>query len=600
MSINTLKQVFEKKGEKYINNILDKDIIITEKLDVFRFSFEKKNNDIIFYKKDNTKISLIERTLSDIWEDALVELPILCENKNIPEGYRFGIAYTPIERPLRLPYTNIPKYILTDITIRNEEGKVTETLSYDELTYWSGELCIGRPPVIFKGKLSENQKEYLIKYGLSDYDNIEEDSMSEFISNNISTIYSKEQTIEGIIIEHAGGIMQIPSYEFDILNKAYENQYNIPRDYYDIFIMNLNSVLESYSFPVLESSTLEEKYIEIVNNIYKRFIKSYSNQYTNESIDIKYLNPPQYANIGKLNKKFIKDEETLETLNNDINESIYKIILSSLRKYKKEYGLLTESITQKFNTYVFLINNYIDNDYNNELINENLNETKSDNIAVKELSRRKINDIDNMRVIASIQSAFDPEAMKVNRGKEKCAIYITQLQPFTQKQYDNIMTIYEKYKIPVIIANVGIKGSIKGENFKLSDNLSTAILKSISQSNKEIIPAYTLMNTWDLYELYERCRPNFEPMIIITDKGKSAEIGIQLYFEEEVMGKRINVENDFNIGEMNIDDYLEAYRSIEDNDASKFMEFTPECIHPYFDLIENEYKIWSGAILVNS
>jgi hypothetical protein len=84
---------------------------------------------------------------------------------------------------------------------------------------------------------------------------------------------------------------------------------------------------------------------------------------------------------------------------------------------------------------------------------------------------------------------------------------------------------------------------------------------------------------------------------IITDKGKKSEMTLQLFFEEEIMGGRISVEDKFNIGELDNEDRLESFRAIEDNNYSLFLELTPSAIHPMMDTIFSEYRYCSGQML---
>jgi len=130
MGLNTLATLIQKRGKDYANKSLDKEVIITEKLDVFRIMFEQKDNQLKFYKSDNTEIDIITRTLDNIWESALIEIPTIIGNTKLPEGIRFGVAYTPVERPLRIPYTNLPRYILTDMSKR-KNNKVVEYYDYN-------------------------------------------------------------------------------------------------------------------------------------------------------------------------------------------------------------------------------------------------------------------------------------------------------------------------------------------------------------------------------------------------------------------------------------------------------------------------------------
>jgi len=587
--INTLSQILNKKGENYLNSFLNEELIISEKIDAFRILFENVNGTLQFYKKDLTPINLIERVLSNLYEDALTEIEVLVGKTQLPEGLVFGLYYCPTERPMRLPYTNLPKYILTDVT-KKENGKIIESFDHNEVKNWAAILCMARPPIIFSGKLSEEQKQALLKYDKKEFDN--EGNLSIISEKLFGKTYSQENIIEGLIIQSKDKVAQIISYEFDILNEAYEKNYT-SRDFYDLVLINLNSFMDNYSIPVLESNNSEELYLELISNIFNNYCKSYK---IDESLDPQYLTPPSFGYSGKLNKKLISNKETLELINKSpVYESIFKILISAFRKYKKPYGLLSESFVEKFNTYVYLINNYTKNNNN---LNENLlNEARSENIVIDAVKKRQPSDIDNMRVIASIQKAFEAKHINITKGKEKVAIYITTFQPFTNSQMNNIIQINNMWKVPVIIVAVSNKYKIKGNKFTISEDLIRNQMKALVENNKELIPTFLIIDSWNLVEIFEYCRPNYEPFVLLTDKGKKSEMTLQLYFEEEIMGGRIGVEKDFNIGEIENTDLLQGMRTIEDNNFSYFSEITPKEIHNYFQNIVNEYKTWNGSVL---
>jgi hypothetical protein len=121
-------------------------------------------------------------------------------------------------------------------------------------------------------------------------------------------------------------------------------------------------------------------------------------------------------------------------------------------------------------------------------------------------------------------------------------------------------------------------------------------MKSLGQFNNDIIKAFLITDSWSLYEIFEYCRPQFEPIAVITDIGKKADFVIQLYYNEEIMGGRIDVDKDFNIGELDNKDSLMAFRSIEDNNASMFKELTPEGIWPFWDSMRSEFQTWNGIL----
>lgn len=593
MGLNTIADILGKKGESHVSKLLNEELIITEKIDTFRIMFERKNNELIFYKKDNQPITLIERTINDIWESALLEIPTLINDESkLPEGIRFGVAYTPIERPLRLPYTNLPRYILTDMS-RIENGKIVESYDYDEITHWAGILCMGRPPIIFKGKLSEEQKKTLISYNTKEY---EEDfsTFSQMISKLFGTSYSKESIIEGIVIKSGKNLTQIVSYEFELLDEAYK-KINKSRDFYDIVIMSLTEFMNNYKFPTIKSQTSDEKYIEIINDI---FIKFYESNRINENLEPTYLKSPQYNEVGKLNTKFINNKIVVDIINtHPIYEALYKVVLSSFRKNKKPYGLLSENMINKFNTYVSLI---CDITNKNEILEDDdntLNESRSNNVTVKTLKRKNPSDIDTMRVISSVQNAFTPQTNNIKYGETRCAVYLTSFCPFTNAQLTNIEQIHNQWNIPVIIAAISNKNNINGKDFHLSDDIVKGQMRSLSNFNKNLIPSFMMLETWNLKEIFEFCRPNYEPLLIITDAGKKAELSLQLFYEEEIMGGKINVLDEFNIGEMENKDLLAASRSIEDGNGSLFIEITPKAIHNFYDSIINTYRTWEGAVI---
>jgi len=594
MALNTLQKILQKNGSKYVDEFLNEELIITEKLDTYRILFENVNGEIKFYKKDNTELGLISRVLTNVWEDAIIELSIILNEAKIPEGICFGLAYTPVERPIRIPYTKLPKYLITDIT-RRKNNKVVESFDYNELQQWAEILQLGRPPVIFKGKLSQEQKKALLEYANGDYDNIE-DNLSELLINRFNGTYSKQNIIEGIIISDGERLAQIVSYEFELLNESYQKA-EFSRDFYDLTILSLNNFLERYPFPILEGKNPDDMYLEIVCDIFNHYCESPS---VTEGMKPEYLTPPNFGYAGGLNLLLIKNKKTLELLESGgkLYESIFRVILSSLRKYKKEYGLLNESAINKFNSYVYLISEKILNPIrespfaDTQMITE-----KSDNIVVDAIARKVASDVDNMRVIASIQKTFEPKGKKGKPGLEKCAIYITDFKPFTKSQEDNIRSIQNMWKCPVIIVSVGNSRRVRGENFFFTDGLVRAQMKAFANSNKDVVPAFFLLNDWDLYSIFDTVRPKYEPIVIITDSTKKSELSLQLYFEEEVMDERIAVEKNLNIGELENKDQFHAFRAIEDMDFVTFKTVTPQSIWGLWDSFQSEWKTWNGKIL---
>lgn len=595
--LNTLSQILKKEGSEYVDRLLGENVIITEKLDTYRILFENVDGEIKFFKKDNTELGLVERVLTNIWEDAIVELSVILEEhkSSLPQGVRFGLAYTPVEKPIRLYYKSIPAYILTDVTTR-KNNKVVHVYDEASVLEWATALSLGRPPVIFEGKLTQDQKQSLIAYASEKFTG-DEKPLSIMLKEKFNGTYSNEELIEGIIIKSGDRLAQIVSYEFDLLNEQYEKE-EFSRDFYDLTIMKLNSFFDQYTFPILEGNSPEDLYLEMVCDIFNNYC---DNSAVTENMLPEYLTPPKFGYNGELNTLLIKNTKTLDILEhgNKVHESIFKVILSSLRKYKKEYGLLNEAAVQKFNTYVYLISERMkrpmDPPESTEIVA--INEARSENIVIDAVNKKMASDIDNMRVIASIQKAFEPKGEDMAKGKERCVVYLTDFRPFTQAQAENIIGMQNMWKCPVVLATIENKRRVTGDKFFFSDNLIKAQIKSFADANKQMVPAYFALSDWDLYGIFNFCRPAYEPVAIITDKGKKADLVLQLYFEEEIMSQRLGVSKDFNIGEMENKDALLAFRAIEDNVFYNFKELVPPSILGLYDSMMSEWKTWNGKIL---
>lgn len=589
--INRLEEIYAKRGESYVRDILKKRLIISEKLDTSRIQFEKTEGKLKFYNKDNKEIDIVMRTISDVWEPAMLELPILIENANITEGLRFGLSYSPAERPQRIPYSNIPKYILTDVSRRDKNNKVISSLDRSEIEDWAAKLCVGRPPVIFEGHLNDDSIDSLISYSVGNFTRGNE-NLSSLVSKIFGKTYSREPLIEGIVIESDNILSQIVAYEFDILNESYKRE-SSNRDIYDLVIISLNSFLNTYKFPFVESYDRDERYINLVCDIFNEYM-SRSN-FINEGISPECLTPSSFGEKkSSLNRSFIKNEITLKILNdNVINESVFKIFLSALKKKKRPYGLLDESFIDKFNSHVHLIDSFV-NSFTGE---SSLNESVSENISIDAIRNRQSSDIDSMRVISSIQRAFRPANELPEKSTTPCVVYLTNFMPFTNSQLNNIRNMNKQWSCNVVICSASDKKKMRGNKFGVSDELLRAQMKTIRDFEKELVCGYILLESRSLQEIYEYCRPRFEPIALITDMGKKSEMGLQLYFEEEIMGKRLNVEDNFNIGEMENQDELMALRSIEDENFSNFSELVPPYIKNFYNNFVNEYKIWDGKIL---
>jgi hypothetical protein len=384
--IKHLSDIYEKKGKSFIEKLFSKEIIVTENLDGSSFSFEKDfvGNNISFYKKDQENpITKVDRLLMTYYEKPIYyieSLPLDIINE-IPKGWRFGMLYFPNTKPVRIEYDRIPKnhLILTHITVRNEFGDIEDSLKdKKELEDWAIKLGVEPPPIIFQGKLNQDQKIALMDFlstPLQDLRNrFKTESFSKYLISLINPEISKtflgkdlNGQIDSLVFKFGdedgesilAKIIDPIFYEISKERKVPKSTY-FPNDIYSLCLIDvMNSIIEngveSYD---AKGEEPEERYIDFVFSVFKKFINDSQEKYIGADFE-----KPEYLKSEnfQINKEFINDNDVLEILEkDDCYEDILQMILNSFRKLKrKPNGFFTEGLIQQFNQLVEEIADYI-------------------------------------------------------------------------------------------------------------------------------------------------------------------------------------------------------------------------------------------------
>lgn len=567
--------------DKKRHEVLNGEVTITEKLDTFRFIFTNTNEGVKFYKKNYTEIGLIERTLTNIWEDAIYDINEMCKNVDIPIGLQFGISYTPVDRPLRIPYPYLPKYILTDVKKGNKK------MSDEFVLEWANTLGIGKPPIIFKGVLDELQKSILISYDNKDFDTIKDVEFCNVLKNVIGESYSNGDILEGIVISNGKTSLQIESHEFGLLKESY-SKVQSNRTLYEMVMLYLSNFLNEND---IIDGIGEHAYIENVCYLFNNFIKKVN---IGSCVTESDLTPTHYGYMGGLNKTWISNEATLAYLDNGINENIFKIILNGLRVERKPSGILNENVISVINGYVSKLNKTCFGNNDTTYLNEVDNNVVVDMVG----EQRELDDLGNMKIIASIQQAFIGKlGGGATKGGENVIVFVSNFSPFSVSEYVLIEQLYNTYNIPIILCHYNTSNTISSDDkYVTSDNLVNAQMKSLVD-NIPFIISYVDIDDDSIETIFNKVRPTYEPLFLCTTNDSASDYINQLYFYEKVNGGKIGVMDNFNISNQPKGDELFIMQCIENEDAIKFKELTPKCIHWIWNNILNEYKIWLGCLI---
>jgi hypothetical protein len=596
--IKDLRDIYEKKGAAEIEKHLSGNLTITEKIDAHRFSFEKNSDgSFSYYKKnDNRNLTIVDRTISDLYEKAISHiesLPNYVKN-NIPENHRFGFAYFPSDKPLRIEYKTVhtSKLILTDVTLRGENGKVKRV--YEDITFinrWAKSFNVGEMPIIFQGKLEESAKDILMNLFLGDARN--NAFFTQHINSAFGKTYTQNHIIEGVVIKNEEGLVQIKDPAFGLFESAYEPQES--RDFYDLTLLQIESFIQNdFNMPQsFSSASADARYIELVNQAFNSYVES---SRVDESLDPSFLQPKILGSHGQLSRKFIRNNKTISYLNRSkIYEELYKVFLSSFRKKRKAHGLLTESFADNFNMIVeniqFLTTYNPISEEDTEAGNDEVGNAPDYETGVNVEDAKEI--IDTFKVISSIQLAFNHEKKDVKPAKTEVIVFVGNFTPMNNDHLRHIEKfIEEEKKVVLCHINKDVCGHSKTK-FRISDDLTLKTLQRFQQNYSSGVLGVIAVPFTSISEIFNECRKNdFEPILLAVEEGSGPNYMSQLHLEDTVLGNRIGASENFKIVEFKNKKSYEVIRSLEDNDHKVFIDATPQPIQHFWDNIQAEWKAW--------
>jgi len=357
--IQTLHEVFKKEGLQFIHKLFSESIVISEKLNATRFCFSiDDDNEIHFFKKDGL-ITLIDRTMSRIYEDPINYIKSLSVDviKQLPKNFKFGFRYFHISNPINITYDKIPKngLILTDI--QNNKGKLVDDTNI--LNPIADLLVVSKPPIIWQGKLDEVQKTKLLEYIRTSDELLTAKFLTTSFTKYIISIlnpYLKtttlnndiEQPIDSIIFKFIGSNEVVYAKAVDpiITNLIKTNEAERePQDMYSIILSDIVEWLKLHELNgyILHELNQDSRYLELINRLYNKYITTNGFRYNGVDLDnAAYRNSPSYD----VNDVLISNPKTIENINSsDINKKIYKIFVSSIQKpRKKPVGMMTQML----------------------------------------------------------------------------------------------------------------------------------------------------------------------------------------------------------------------------------------------------------------
>lgn len=388
-----LSNIYKEVGQQFIDDLFKDYLVVTEKLSGSSFSFEKDGSSIKFYKSNDKSINLVDRTLMVYYEHAISYIKKATSGmiNSIPDDWKFCFQYFVHNEPGIIQYDKLPKnnLVLTHIQIKSPSGKIGKIIEDPRVIYdWANKLNVTPLLPIFKGYLTDEQKQKIRDFITTPKeDHIELFKTNSFASYLIgvlnptlsSTMLQSDlsKPIDSIVFKfYKPGSTQtfsaklIDPYTLSLMkDKEPVDLRRVPADINEILLLDILAFIEERGLKKSEilSSTPDERYIELVSNIFNDYVMRRGSGL--KEIDIEKADFAK-GDEFKLNVDLIPSETTKKILaDNERMQDLFKIMLGSLRKKRnpeKAGNVLTPSVIEDFNSLIDKINDLTASGVSNE------------------------------------------------------------------------------------------------------------------------------------------------------------------------------------------------------------------------------------------
>jgi len=359
--------------DEFTSILKNRDLLIYEDVQGAKIYVQYTGEKFIIKPKSlkSEPINLVDLAMQRFYNQAFEYLHLLPEYvlDLLNQKWWYCFEYFPSNQPANIIYSKTPKnnLLLTSII---KKGKYH--YNYDEINEYAKLFNVDALPIIFKGKLNKKQIEVINLY----LNTKEEDLNYLFNETNFAYFFYKilnpkinnsflmndefNNNLEKIVIKIDGNT----KYTFEILNPLYSRmEFQNNSEYIEIYSIILVKFLEFIQLINIEKYkitkiTRDELYIDLISQIFNEFIETNGKNLSEWEIII-----PSFFKDDKfkINVDLLSNTKTIQNIQNDKNEYIFKCILGSFQKKKKKnVGVFTDNTLKIFNDFVITLSKLID------------------------------------------------------------------------------------------------------------------------------------------------------------------------------------------------------------------------------------------------
>ena len=603
--IKHLKQVHDKKGDDFLNNLLNNFVIINENIEGTFFGVKRDKSGNFKYFKKSGEITYVDRMLMKYYNPAISYFETLSDDKKarIPSNFYFGFEYVTSRDSKASKFTTMPKnnLVLSYIHRLGEDGKPEETLqTKDDLDRWAYYLDVEAPPIIFEGKLDDDQKTSILEFIYAPSKDLQEKFKTTSFTKYVISILNPDADLASL---RKGRIDDMEGIVFRFYDENDENakanaflaklvdplfikngkdgevkSENKSNDYIWLIVIDLMNRVEIYNEDQLRKicdgeSNYDTKYLKLVNTIFKDFINDYSYKYDGLQLDTpEYLKRPEF----EIELDLIDDIEVVNLIKtNETYTEIYRILVNFFRKARKKSAssFFNPDLLTQLNIQIKKIKRVIMGDVLYEGLfpsfGEFTGDTGYDSVFIGEHENFTKNNKDKVKT-------------------EKVNVLIGRFQPVHNGHIKAAQKLMEKNGLEVVLVAV-VK---KNKRYPFSERTVRIMLEKAQQENPDLIKEVRIVDRDSINGILGSLKPDFNPILWGSSHRKIKDYVLQL---DHIKKKNVPIRlaDEFKLIEIPSYQKSEDVISfIEDGDFASFKEVVPNSISSEFFNLQKELEFF--------
>lgn len=593
MALQNLKTYFASTNRNDFMQLLENTCVVSEKIQASSFHVRKTNSGFEYYKSGSKDaMNKVDRTIVKYYENAIKYFKSISGDiaEQMPTDWKFGFDYMVDKKTVDIEYDKLPKnhLILTHIQVMSPSNptEIKKVIRDPNILYkWADILSVQRPQVIFQGKLSDYQKEDLVKLLEMSETQFKKDFTDASFTRKIYNIFNKglnstglnldlEKDIDSLILNFFDG-KSVKNFKLERFDKA-ERESRNPSDMYQISILDLVEYISQYDIPSIElkEDDTDIRYIELISILFNSYVEKYATKYIGASFDsADFAQGEEFA----LNTTFIKNEKTLSLVQKDVLAELYKIALGSFRKKRtKETDIINAALMEQINEIV----------------------AKIEALVMGETNEGDVMNFNTYLKTQNLQTQVSPitEALTVKyaeQGKKPVNMFVGRFQPFTLGHAKVIETISKQNGYPVVIFLIKSKTKKKEDAFKRPYDEETQLEMLNNLKSKYPIEKVYILDRAAIDYMFNAMRADgYEPVLWGTGSDRLKTYSYQV--DKPEYREDLGVRTDFGLFEIprtgkNIS-ATQVRNAMLDGDEKLFKKLTPKEIHSMYGDLKDKLE----------